>query len=139
MILMDRPFTHIVDKLRSVDLRPTRQRMALAKLLFDGPHRHVTAEMLHSEAQDANVKVSLATVYNTLHQFTGAGLLKEIVIDAGRSYFDTNIETHHHFYNEDSKELSDISGDQISFDQLPTPPSGKQISSVDVVVRVRAS
>lgn len=134
-----RPFGKIVEQLRSVGLRPTRQRMALAKLLFDGPDRHVTAEILHSEAFDERVRVSLATVYNTLHQFTTAGMLKEIVIDSGRSYFDTNVSDHHHFYNEDSRELFDIAGSEISFDQLPTPPDGNQVSGVDVVVRVRST
>jgi len=133
----ERPYTRPLDQLRSVGLRPTRQRLALAKLLFDGTDRHVTAEMLHGEAQAARVRVSLATVYNTLHQFTDAGLLKEIVVDSGRSYFDTNTSQHHHFYCEDSRELSDIDGAEVAFGHLPNPPAGKEVSGVDVIVRVK--
>src|SRR3989344_5255926 len=95
-----RPYTQVLDRLRTAGLRPTRQRLALAKLLFEGGDRHVTAEMLHAEAQTAAIRVSLATVYNTLHQFTAAGLLREIVVDSQRSYFDTNMTDHHHFYFE---------------------------------------
>ena len=85
-------------------LRPTRQRLALAKLLFEGEDRHVTAEQLHSEAHAANIRVSLATVYNTLHQFTEAELMREVVVESGRSYFDTNIADHYHFFDEDEGE-----------------------------------
>ena len=93
-----RPFSGVIDLLRRADLRPTRQRLALAKLLFENGDRHVTAEGLHEEALDKNFDVSLATVYNTLHQFVQAGLLREIFVDASRSYFDTNTTEHHHFY-----------------------------------------
>ena len=93
-----RPYSHALDRLRNAGLRHT---LALAKLLFDSHDRHVTAEILHGEALDANVRVSLATVYNTLHQFNEANLLREIVVDSGRSYFDTNISDHHHIFNED--------------------------------------
>jgi len=95
-----RPYSQALDRLRNAGLRSTRQRLALAKLLFDGQNRHVTAEILHGEALEASVRVSLATVYNTLHQFNEVGLLREIVVDSGRSYFDTNISEHHHIYNE---------------------------------------
>src|SRR5258707_11110930 len=108
-----RPFSNALDRLRRVGLRPTRQRLALARLLFDKGSRHVTAEQLHGEAVDATVRVSLATVYNTLHQFTTVGLLKEVVVEPGRSYFDTNVEDHHHFFFEDSGRLLDIPGDCI--------------------------
>ncbi|NQV84311.1 MAG: transcriptional repressor [Rhodospirillales bacterium] len=131
-----RPFTKILDRLRGAGLRPTRQRLALAKLLFEGPDRHVTAEILRAEAQAANVRVSLATVYNTLHQFTTAGLLREIVVDSQRSYFDTNISDHHHFFYEGSGRLDDIPGDQIAVTSMPAPPVGTTIKRVDVIVRV---
>lgn len=133
-----RPYSHVIDRLRAAGLRPTRQRLALAKLLFDGGDRHVTAEMLHAEVLNANVRVSLATVYNTLHQFTSCGLLREIVVDASRSYFDTNMSEHHHFYLEDGGELMDIPGDEIVVSRLPAVPSGKRIKRVEVIVRVGA-
>jgi Fur family iron response transcriptional regulator len=126
-----------VGRLRAVGLRPTRQRLALAKLLFDGPDRHVTAERLHEEAMANGVRVSLATVYNTLHQFTSAGLLREIVVEAGRCYFDTNTGDHHHFLFADDGELRDIPGTQISLASLPSAPDGTEIDRVDVVVHVR--
>lgn len=134
-----RPFSQVLDRLRSVGLRPTRQRMALARLLFDGDDRHVTAEMLHSEAVKSRVRVSLATVYNTLHQFTDAGLLREVVVDIGRSYFDTNIKDHHHFFHEETKQLEDIADDRIEIGTLPPPPTGTKVSGVDVIVRIRGT
>ena len=135
----EKPYTRPLDQLRSAGLRLTRQRLALAKLLFGGMERHVTAEMLHGEAQAARVPVSLATVYNTLHQFTDAGLLKEIMVDSGRSYFDTNTSHHHHFYCETSGELSDIDGADVAIDLLLEPPSGKEVSGIDVIVRVKSN
>lgn len=136
MQMTHRPYTNILERLRSVGLRPTRQRLALAKLLFEGGDRHLSAEQLHSEALTHNIRVSLATVYNALHQFTDAGLLHEIVVDAGRSYFDTNTSTHHHFFFERSGRLEDIPGDQIELTRLPQAPEGFDISRVDVIVRV---
>lgn len=136
---MNRPFSHILDRLKTVGLRPTRQRLALAKLLFDGGQRHVTAEQLHSEALDQGVRVSLATVYNTLHQFTDADFLREIIVDAGRSYFDTNTSDHHHFFFEDTHELRDIVKEAVSFATLPNAPEGTDIKCVDVVIRVENS
>jgi Fur family iron response transcriptional regulator len=132
-----RPYSAALERLRSAALRPTRQRMALTRLLFDGDDRHVTAEALHKEALAADVRVSLATVYNTLHQFTAAGLLREVVVDATRSYFDTNTSHHHHFYCEDTGMLADIPGETIAVGDLPKPPKGMRIDRVDVVVRVR--
>ena len=131
-----RPFRPILDRLRQAGLRPTRQRMALAKLLFEGEDCHVTAESLHAQATANRARVSLATVYNTLHQFTSAGLLREIVIDAARSYFDTNTSDHHHFYREGSGLLEDIPGDQIVMAKLPSPPPGTTVKRIDVVVRL---
>lgn len=132
-----RPYRHLIDRLRDADLRPTRQRLALARLLFENGNRHVTAEVLHDEASAANIPVSLATVYNTLHQFTAAGLLREIVVDSARSYFDTNIDDHHHFFFENSGSLVDIPGDTVLVDGLPPAPDGTAVSRVDVIVRLR--
>lgn len=135
--MQERPYTHVLDQLRGAGLRPTRQRLALAKLLFDSGDRHVTAESLHAEAQDQNIRVSLATVYNTLHQFTSSGLLREIVVDASRSYFDTNTSNHHHFYRESQHMLMDIPANDIDVANLPVPPEGMEIDRVDVVVRLK--
>jgi Fur family iron response transcriptional regulator len=123
--------------LRMAGLRPTRQRMALAELLFDGPHRHVSAEQLHSEASGEGVRVSLATVYNTLHQFQTAGLLREVTVDAARSYFDTDTSDHHHFFVEDEQRVIDIPADSIVIEGLPDAPHGMEVTYVDVVIRVR--
>ncbi|MEQ9491478.1 MAG: Fur family transcriptional regulator [Alphaproteobacteria bacterium] len=131
-----RPFAKSIDLLRDAGLRPTRQRMALAKLLFDHEDRHVTAEVLHAQARDEDIKVSLATVYNTLNQFRDAGLVREVVVEPGRSYFDTNVDNHHHFFNVDNGELSDIPLSDVSVSSLPVPPEGTAIDRVDVVVRV---
>ena len=118
-------------------LRPTRQRVALAELLFGGPHRHVSAEQLHGEADAARVNVSLATIYNTLHQFHEAGLLREVAVDAARSYFDTDTSDHHHFYVEDEQRMIDIPASSVAFTTLPEAPKGMEVSHVDVVIRVR--
>ena len=123
--------------LRMAGLRPTRQRVALAELLYSGPHRHVSAEELHAESLGANVNVSLATVYNALHQFQQAGLLREVAIDASRSYFDTDTSDHHHFYLEDEQRVVDIPAHSIAITGLPEAPRGMEITHVDVVVRVK--
>ena len=123
-------------RLRAAGLRPTRQRLALAGLLFSHHDRHVTAEELHDEAVAAGVPVSLATVYNTLHQLTGAGLLRELSVDGSRTYFDTNIGDHHHFYCEEDGSLMDIDGDSIEVSGVPQPPPGSKLKRVDVIVRV---
>ena len=123
--------------LRMAGLRPTRQRVALAELLFGGSHRHVSAEKLHAEANAARVNVSLATIYNSLHQFREAGLLREVAIDASRSYFDTDTSDHHHFYLEDEQRVIDIPASSIVIQNLPEPPKGMTVTHVDVVVRVR--
>lgn len=136
MQMMQRPYSNILDRLRGVGLRPTRQRLALAKLLFENGDRHISAEQLHSEALDSHIRVSLATVYNTLHQFTDAGLMREIVVDSGRSYFDTNTSDHHHFFYEASGRLEDIPGDQVQLSQMPQAPDGHRIKRVDVIVRI---
>ena len=135
----NRPYSGMIAKLKQAGLRPTRQRIALAKLLFEKDDRHVSAEDLHEEARAAGVTVSLATIYNTLHQFTESGLMREVVVEAGRSYFDTNTGDHHHFFHEDTGLLEDIPSDQINVAELPSAPSGTAVSRVDVIVRVAAS
>lgn len=131
-----RPFTNALELLRAARLRPTRQRLALARLLFEHGDRHVTAEQLHGEAVSVSVPVSLATVYNTLHQFVGAGLLRDVVMNSGWSYFDTNVSDHHHFYFEDTGRLLDIPGEQIGVSGLPKLPAGTTIRRVEVIIRV---
>ena len=125
--------------LREANLRPTRQRINLARLLFSKGGRHVCAETLYEEAREAGVMVSLATIYNTLHQFTENGLLRAIKVDPSRTYFDTNTGDHHHFYLEDTNELMDMPNGVVKIDNLPIPPDGLEISSVDVVVRLRST
>jgi len=129
--------SEFVTKLRAAGLRPTRQRLALGKLLFTGNDRHVTAEALHGEAVKIGAQLSLATVYNTLHQFTSAGLLRQVIVDGEKTYFDTNIGDHHHFYVEDQALLLDIPGDSVRIDGLPKAPSGTVIERVEVVVRLK--
>jgi Fur family iron response transcriptional regulator len=124
-------------RLRHAGLRPTRQRVELAGLLFKDCDRHVTAESLHDEITKSGVKVSLATVYNTLHQFTEAGLLRQVIVDAARGYFDTNTGEHQHFFLEKEGLLIDIPGDTIAVAGVPNPPAGLAVDRVDVVVRVK--
>ncbi len=131
-----RPYSGLIDRLKAAGLRPTRQRLALAKLLFHKGDRHVTAEQLHGEARAGQVRVSLATVYNSLHQFTEVGLLREVVVEPGRSYFDTNVDDHHHFFFEDSGQLEDIPGTQLSLSSVPEAPRGTRVSRIDVIIRV---
>ncbi len=132
-----RPFADALARLRQAGLRPTRQRLALGRLLFDAGDRHVTAEMLHDEAVGAGQSLSLATVYNTLHQFTSHGLLREVVVDSGRAYFDTNVSDHHHFFHEETGTLIDIPGAAVAISGLPDAPEGTRVARVDVVIRVR--
>ena len=124
-------------KLRVAQLRPTKQRVALARLLFAGPDRPVTAERLHSEATNSGVQLSLATVYNSLHQFTAAGLLRQVIVDGEKKYFDTNTGEHHHFYFEGSDLLTDIPGDDVRIEGLPRAPAGTEIERVEIVVRLK--
>ena len=128
-----------VGRLKAAGLRPTRQRLALAGLLFRQTDRHVSAEALHDEAIADGVRVSLATVYNTLHQFTEAGLLRQVVVEPARSYVDTNTGDHQHFYSEDDGSLIDIPGESIAVSGVPAPPEGTQVERVDVVIRIRRS
>jgi Fur family transcriptional regulator, iron response regulator len=123
-------------RLRDAGLRPTRQRVALATLLFEAGDRHVTAELLHEEALRKKVPVSLATVYNTLHQFTEAGLLREVAVEGAKTYFDTNTSNHFHFFCESSGELLDIETGEVRIAGLPEAPEGMTISRIDVLVRL---
>lgn len=125
------------NRLRAAGLRPTRQRVALAHLLFAKGDRHLTAEALHDEALDAGVPVSLATVYNTLHQFTEARLLRVLSVESSRTYFDTNVSDHYHFFVEGENDIRDIPVGNVSVGNLPEPPEGMEISHVDVVIRLR--
>ncbi len=125
-----------VERLRLAGLRPTRQRLVLANLLFTGEDRHTTAEQLHADVLSAGEHVSLATVYNTLHQFRRAGLVRELAIEGSKAYFDTNTSNHNHFLIEQTGELMDISGTAIDVSGLPEPPEGMKITHIDVVVRL---
>ena len=131
------PVHDLRTKLRQAGLRPTRQRVALGWLLFAKGDRHITAEKLYEEATGARVAISLATVYNTLHQFTEAGLLREIAVDGSKTYFDTNLSNHHHFLVEDTNALVDIPGSHIEVSALPDAPAGLEIDRVDVIIRLR--
>ena len=131
------PWHDVKAMLREVGLRPTRQRMALGWILFGKGDRHLTAEMLYEEATRAKVPVSLATIYNTLHQFTEVGLLRQVAVDGSKAYFDTNATAHHHFFVEGEDEVLDIPDADVIIGKAPTPPEGYEISRVDVVVRLR--
>lgn len=131
------PVHDLKERLRDAGLRPTRQRVALGWLLFGRGDRHLSAETLFEEAQRARVPVSLATIYNTLNQFTQAGLLREIAVEGGRAYFDTNTSDHHHFFIEGGEGLVDIPAHDIAVANLPAPPEGMEIARVEVVVRLR--
>jgi Fur family transcriptional regulator, iron response regulator len=125
------------DHLRDAGLRPTQQRLALARLLFGKGDRHLCAEELHAEALQAKVPVSLATVYNTLNQFKSAGLLRELAIEGDRSYFDTNTSNHFHFFDNEKHQLMDIEADGVSVVGMPQVPEGKVIDRIDVIVRLK--
>jgi len=128
---------HYIDLLRAHNLRPTRQRVVLSSLLFDDGHRHVTAEQLRCEVAALGKNMSLATIYNTLNQFAEVGLLRDIKLDDGVTYFDSNRDHHHHFFDPESNALIDIPGDAIQFKKVPMAPDGQQIERVDVVIRLK--
>jgi len=131
------PEVDIAHRVRAAGLRPTRQRVALARLLFAKGDRHLSAEELHEEALGAGVTVSLATVYNALHQFTDAGLLRIVAVEGVRTYFDTNTSDHHHFYIEEENRVVDIDSGPVTVSNLPEPPEGMEIANVDIIVRLR--
>jgi Fur family iron response transcriptional regulator len=131
------PWHDVKSMLRHVGLRPTRQRMALGWILFAKGDRHLTAEMLYEEATKAKVPVSLATVYNTLHQFTDVGLLRQVAVDGSKTYFDTNVSDQHHFFVEGENELVDIPSAEVVVGNTPEAPEGYEVARVDIVVRLR--
>jgi Fur family iron response transcriptional regulator len=133
----DKKASEVRVMLRTAGLRPTRQRLALAELLFERGNRHISAEGLHEEAMNHRVPVSLATVYNTLHQFTEAGLLREVAVDGSKTYFDTNVDDHHHFFVEGENRVLDIPHSTLRVEDVPLPPEGMEITRVDIVVRLR--
>jgi Fur family transcriptional regulator, iron response regulator len=125
-----------IQLLKKTGLRPTRQRVALAQLLFGQGDWHFTAETVHGEAVKQGIPVSLATVYNTLHQFVEAGLLREVAVESSKAYFDTKTSNHYHFFFEDGGKLEDIPVQELSVENLPEPPEGWEIGRVDVLVRL---
>lgn len=127
----------VAGKLRTSGLRPTKQRIALAQLLYAKGDRHLTAENLHEEAVHIGFPVSLATVYNTLHQFTDAGMLRVLGVESAKTYFDTNVSDHHHFMIEETSEIIDIEASNMAINGLPEAPDGYEVSHVDVVIRLR--
>ena len=128
----------LATRLRTAGLRPTRQRVAIAALLLDGRHRHITAESLSAEIATAGLRVADATVYNVLNQFTDAGLLRRVMVRNDYSLFDTNTQHHHHFYAADRDQLTDIPSDDVVLAHLPDAPDGHEISSVDVVIHIQS-
>ncbi len=129
-------YRRALDRLQAHGIKTTKQRLALGRLLFEGEHRHVTADQVYEEAKTEGVAVSLATVYNTLHQFARAGLLREVAVDLGQSYFDTNTSRHHHFFDPESGKLIDIPEHEVNVDRLPKAPDGHGIDSVEVIIRL---
>ena len=128
-----------VQKLRSSNLRPTKQRLKICKFLFDRKKTfHFTVETLNKNInKNGDTKVSLATIYNTVEAFTSAGYLKEILTSKNKSFYDTNIKSHHHFYDEETKELTDINYNQVKLSKVPMPPKGKKIKNLEVVIRIQ--
>jgi Fur family iron response transcriptional regulator len=131
--------TELAGRLRLAGLRPTRQRLSLAAILFEPGDRHVSAESLHQEALAAEIGVSLATVYNTLNQFKAAGLLREVAFEGDRTFFDTNTSNHFHYYIEETDSLVDIGTDGLEVLGLPALPPGTEINRVDIIIRLRKS
>ena len=129
--------TDFAEQLRLAGLRPTRQRVAIAALLLDGRHRHVSADSLTEEIIAAGVEVSGGTVYNTLNQFTDAGLLRQVLVHNEHSLFDTNTDHHHHFYEASNDQLVDIPNDDVILAKLPRAPDGHEIKAIDVVIHIK--
>ena len=134
MMLQER---ELAERLRLAGLRPTRQRVSLATILFGAGDRHVSAESLHQEAVAARMNVSLATVYNTLNQFKAAGLLREVAFEGDRTFFDTNTSNHFHYFLEETGILVDIGAVDLEVKGLPELPSGTEIDRIDIIVRLR--
>ena len=130
-----------IDKLRSSGLRPTKQRLMLSKVLFGKKKTfHFTIEKLKKIVEkNSRKKISLATLYNTVHAFKKRGYLKEISLKENKTFYDTNTENHHHFYDEDSSQLIDIKNENVSINSLPIAPSGKKIKGIEIVIRVASN
>lgn len=124
-------------RLRAAGLRPTRQRLLILSLLIDTGPRHVTAENLFQESRQAGISVSLATIYNMLNQFTQVGLLGEVVVGSGQSYFDTDSRSHFHYFDKSAGEIFDIPPGVVTISHPVDPPPGKVIERIDVVVRIK--
>lgn len=131
-----RAYSSSIARLRAAGLRPTRQRLALTKALFEGSNRHVTADLLHREVKADGAAISLATVYNALHQFTEAGMLREVLVEWGRSFFDTNVSDHYHFFVEETGELIDLPGEAIGLARLPEVPPGMTLSKIEITLHL---
>ena len=129
----------IINKLRSSNLRPTKQRILIAKKLFDKKETfHFTAETLNKVVnRKGQNKISLATIYNTVEAFKRAGHIREILTNNCKSYYDTNIKSHHHFYDPDSKKLTDIDYQEVILNKIPNPPKGKKIKDLEVVISLQ--
>ena len=123
--------------LKEAKLRPTKQRVTLISNIYKYGNRHVNAESLHKEILDTGEKVSLATVYNTLHNLTNLGFLRQVKVNSSQNYFDTNITAHHHFFDKSNNSLIDISKDTIKIQGIPTPPNNKKVSEVEVIISIK--
>ena len=128
-----------IELLKKASLRPTKQRIALTKILFHNKHLHVSAEQLHSEAIQKGYKISLATVYNALNRFKEAGIVRQVLAEPGKIYFDTNTEPHHHFYIEETGELLDVSDDECKIASLPLIPAEYTVNQVEITIRLEKS
>ena len=127
---------HLAGFLQKFGVRPTRQRLDLSALLFDGQHKHVTAEELLSVARSKKIRVSLATIYNSLNHFVKVGMLQETSMGAGKTYFDTNTDLHHHFFDEESGRLWDIPASAVKVDYSAAAPEGLAVDRVSVTIRL---
>ena len=129
-------YDQVIKKLSNKGIRPTKQRMILAKLLFEKGDRHISAEELYTEVQKEDRKISLATIYNTLKQFTNIGLLKELVIDQNKSIYCSNHDSHYHLYIEDEGKIIDIPQKNIDLN-IPELPACLKFHNIDIIVRIR--
>ena len=131
--------TIVRNKLRGVGLRPTEQRIAILELLFENENVHVSAALVNEKLIRKNKHISLATIYNSLNEFEKKGILKKVLVDKEKMWFDTNLEHHHHFYDEEKDLLTDISEKEITFSKFPKLPQGKSIKSLNIIVKVKST
>ena len=127
-----------IDKLRASGLRPTKQRLAICKILFNRKETfHFTIDQLQKIAEkNVKKKISLATLYNTVHAFEKKGYLKEISLKGNKTFFDTNTKSHHHFYDQETSQLTDIKNENISINNLPKIPNGKKIKDIEITIKI---